>query len=228
MKRLFTILFLLSGLYSVCFAQSTFNVSALEVWEIAQPTIPDIEAHFNITNTTGAVQTIRWERNVVNLVGDSDTKTQVCDLNLCYLPHIGTKTFDIDPGHTGPIIMHFLNPNAYQGASGIINLKMTNVNTPSDSVMVTFLFTSSLSGTNDLPAANVKLFPNPTVDQFQLTNADAVQRIRVFSLDSREVARFTATPGQIYSLASQPAGTYLLALEDANGQAFQAIRLVKQ
>lgn len=227
MKRLFTILFLLFGFYSVCVAQSTFTVSASEVWKIAQPTIPDLESHFNITNTSSAMQTIRWERTVVEIVGDSDTKTQVCDLNLCYIPTVSTKTFDIEAGFTGSIIMHFLNPNAYQGASGIINLKMSNVNVPSDSTVVTFLYTSSLSGTDELPVANVKLFPNPTVDNFQLTNADDVHRIRVFSLDSREVARFTATPGQIYSLAEQPAGTYLLALEDAKGQAFQAIRLVK-
>jgi hypothetical protein len=95
-------------------------------------------------------------------------------------------------------------------------------------VTVTYLFTSPLSGTDELPVANVQLFPNPTVDNFQLTNADAVQRIRVFSMDNREVARFTATPGAQYSLATQAAGTYYLALEDDKGQVFQAIRLVKQ
>ncbi|TNE56265.1 MAG: T9SS type A sorting domain-containing protein [Bacteroidetes bacterium] len=226
MKRLFTILFMLLGSLSFLSAQQSFNVSATEVWSITSLMTDDNEAHFDITNRSAAVQTIRWERTVIDIT--SGCNSQVCDLVQCYIPSVSTKTFEIDPNFTGPIIMHFLNPDTLPEAGAIIRLKMSNVNIPEDSVTVTFLYTSPLSGTNDLPQANVKLFPNPTTDYFQLENADAVQRIRVFSLDNREVARFTAAPGERYSLATQPAGVYMLALEDSKGRVFQAMEVVKR
>lgn len=226
MIRLFTTLFLLAICAGFASAQ-TFSVSANEVWTIAPQNEPDVEGYFVITNVTGVPQTIKWERSVVNITTGCATK--VCDINLCYLEGVNSKTFELGPGATGNIIMHFLNWDSLANASGVINLKMSNVNNPADSTIVTFLFTSPSSSTHDgLANANVVLFPNPTTDYFRLEQADAVHRIRVFSLDSREVARFTATPGAQYSLAGQTAGTYILALEDANGRVFQALNLVKK
>lgn len=224
MKRLFTLLFLLLGFLSAVSAQS-FSVSATEVWTIAPHTEPDVEGHITITNLTNSTQTIKWERTETQIT--SDCFSQVCDLNLCYIPVVSTKTFDIDANASGNIIMHFLNPNGIQGAEALIHLKMSNVANPADSIVVAYLFTSPLSGTGDLPLAQVKLFPNPTTDYFLLENAEAVNRIRVISMQGREVARFTATPGERYSLDSQAAGTYFLALEDEQGRVFQTIELVK-
>ena len=226
MQRLFTLLLLLAGFYGTLSAQSSFTVSATEVWTITPHTTQDMEAHFDITNRTAQTQTIRWTRNVIEIT--SGCESQVCDLNICYTPVVSTKTFDIDPNFTGPIIMHFLNFDTLLGSEAIIDLNMAHAKDPADSVIVTFLYTSPLSNTGQpLPAADVKLFPNPTVDYFQLSNADAVSRIRVFAADSRVVARFTATPDRQYSLADQAPGVYYLALEDEHGRVFQAIRLVK-
>ncbi len=156
-------------------------------------------------------------------------ETQICDINLCYIPSVSTRTFVLEPNATGNIIMHFLNYDSIEGAAGVIRLKMTNEAVPADSATVTFLFTSALSSTdNPLPMANVKVFPNPATDYFMLENADAVQRIRLYSLDSREIARFTATPGARYSVAEQAAGAYIIVLEDQEGRVFQAAELVKR
>ncbi len=227
MKQLFTLSILLLACFGIATAQSSFSVSTTEVTKVVPDSVLDVEAHFELTNLTNATQTIRWVRTEVEMI-DSNCVTQVCDFNLCYLPHISTKTFDAAPNESKDIIMHFLNVNYYPGASGIIRLTMSNVNIPEDTITVTFRFTSSLSGTNDLPLASVKLYPNPTTDYFLLDHADDVSRIRMFSMDSREVAQFTATPGERYSLAAQPAGTYFLALEDKKGRVFQSIELVKK
>ena len=227
MKRLISTLLLFAGFSALVSAQSTFSVSATEVWEIAPHNNPDVEGHFTITNTTNATQTIRWTRTEVNITNGCET--QICDVNQCYLSFVSTRTFDLEANSTGNIIMHFLNADTIMGAAGVIRLKMTNENVPADSVTVTFLFTSPLSGTdNPLPKADVKVFPNPTADYFLLENAEAVHRIRLFSLDSREVVRYTATPGERYSVADQPTGAYIVVLEDKEGRVFQAAELVKR
>lgn len=227
MKRSFTLLFLLFAAFGAVSAQATFSVSATQVWKVTDPAIPDLEAHFELTNTTGSVQKMRWTRTIINITSGCTTK--VCDLIQCYTPIVSTKTFDINANATGNIIMHFENYDSLPNASGVIHLKMSNENFPTDTVTVVFLFTDASSGTGQaLPAATVRLFPNPATDYFRLDAADAVHRIRMFALDNREVARFTAAPGTIYPLADVPAGTYILALEDENGRVFQALELVKK
>jgi len=227
MKRFVTLLLLLSGFIGASFAQTTFEISSNSVWTITPGEVEDMEGHITIHNPTNAVQTIKWERTVINIT--PGCLSQICDLNLCYIPSVSTKTFDIVADGTGNIIMHFLNPDLIANATALVNLKLSNLNNPADSVVVAYLFTPETSATKDrLPAASVKLFPNPTTDYFLLENADAVQRIRLFSLNSREVARYAATPAQSYSLAGLPTGSYVLALEDKNGQVFQAISLLKK
>lgn len=227
MNRLSTALLFFLGFSALASAQSTFSVSATEVWKIAPHNVPSVDGHFTITNLTNNTHTFRWTRNVINITGGCET--QVCDINLCYTPPVSTRFFELEPNATGPMTMYFLNYDSIVGANGVIHMKMVNEDVPTDSVVVTFLFTSPLSSTdNPLPKANVKIFPNPTTDYFMLDNADAVHRVRLFSLDSREVARFTATPGEQYSVAEQPAGAYIIVLEDKEGRVFQAAELVRR
>lgn len=225
MKYSLTLLLLL--FFGTTQAQSSFNVSATSVWTIASQSEPDVEGHIVISNPTNATQSIKWERTVINIT--NGCQSQVCDLNLCYIPSVSTKTFDIATGASGNIIMHFLNPDELPDPSALVHLKLSNLNNPADSVVISYLFTPETSGTGDkLPAASVKLFPNPATDYFRLENAADVQNIRLFGLDGREAARFSPLPGSSYSLAGLTSGAYILVLEDKNGRAFQAIDLVKR
>lgn len=226
MKRLVTLLVLSLGLFGIASGQTSFNITTNSVWTIASSLEDDVEGLITISNPTASTQTIKWERTVLNIT--SGCQTQVCDLNLCYIPSVSTKTFDIAAGASGDILMHFLNTDMNPNATALAQLKLSNLNNPADSVIVTFLFTPETSGTKDLPAATVKMFPNPATDYFRLDQAEAVSRMRLFALDGREVARFTAVPGETYSLAAVPVGSYVLALEDKNGRVFQALELAKQ
>lgn len=227
MKRSVTLLLLSFGLLGAAFAQTTFQVSTNSVWTIAPSGDDDVEGYFVISNPTSTVQTIKWERTIVDIT--SGCLIQVCDLTLCWLPTVSSKTFDIDPGTNGNIILHFVNHDLIPDASALVNLKLSNNNNPADSVVVTFLYTPETADAKDLlPAATVQLYPNPATDYFLLQQADDVQRIRLFSTDGREVANYTANPGQQYSLAGLANGTYAAVLEDKNGRAFQAISIVKK
>lgn len=226
MKQLFSTLFVLLSAVGMASAQS-FSLANTEVWTIASQNQPDVEAHTSILNLMNTPQTFRWERIVINMT--PGCASRVCDINVCYIASVSSKLFTLEANAGGPLILHFDNPDSIAGANAIIRLKVTNANLTTDTASVVFLYTSDLSDTKDkLPAANVKLFPNPTSDYFQLENAEAVSRIRVFSLDGRNVAEFAATPGQQYYLTDLPSGSYLLALEDKAGQAFQALEVVKK
>lgn len=122
--------------------------------------------------------------------------------------------------------MSFLKPGN-QAASGILRLKLTNLNNAVDTLIAIYSF-NSLTGLIDLRTPNVKLFSNPTMDFFTLKNAEAVGSMRLYTLDGREIARFVNEPSNTYSVANQLVGNYVLSFEDKNGHMFQAVELQKR
>lgn len=222
--------FLLYPVLSILFcfnslqAQGTFIVTPNPAAVTAEANQYDSPAHAEITNLTNFPKNIRWERIIIEL--PATMQTQVCDPNLCWLSTVSSKTFTLAGNQTGQLIVHFLNPQQVTG-SAIIHVKLTNIDDPTEVLTAVYNYNPPASGVNDLPAASVKMYPNPAVDQFTLENADAVASVRVFSLEGRQVAFFNATPNQQYSIANQPAGTYVLSLMDKNGRSFQAIEINK-
>ncbi len=226
MKHIITCCWVFAFALPLGWAQTTFSVSATEVWKTAPHTEQDVEAHFNISNLTNQVQTIRWTRTEVSIT--PGCQSQVCDLNLCYTPPVNSKTFDMQPNQTGTIIMHFLNYDTIPGAEAVIRLKLANENQPSDSTVVMFYFSTTSSVRDGLPAPSVRAYPNPTAEGFWLEGADAVRAVRVMALSGREVARFWAFPNAYYSLSEQPVGTYFVLLEDERGRTFQVLEVVRR
>lgn len=208
-------------------AQATFDVFPDTVSVSAPINLVDVEADNQIKNLTNANRTIKWERTVLSISPDT-LKTQVCDPNACYATWIDTKTFIIGPGATAPMIVHLLN-NSGSSANAVVQLKYTDQADLDNPQYAYYIFDASLVGTHDqLPAANVRLFPNPVVESFSLENAEDVSRVHVFSLEGRQVAVFEASSDASYSLTGQPAGSYLVALESKDGKLFQAVQIKKQ
>ncbi len=222
MKNLLSTLLLFIGFSAFLSAQSVFKVLPSPASATGALEQPDVEVHAKITNLTANLVHLKWERREISLTPGCETA--VCDPNICWARSVSTKPFDMDPNEIGDLLMHFYNNEA--PCSGIMHLKVTNLDNPADSSIAVYLFNAT-SGTSNLPAANVKLYPNPVTEFFSLENAENVAAIRVFSLDGREVARFETNTSNFYSLQNQPAGNYVIALEDKNGQAFQAMDLRK-
>ncbi|HRI58117.1 MAG TPA: T9SS type A sorting domain-containing protein [Saprospiraceae bacterium] len=224
MKKL--LLLCLPFFATAAFAQATFQMNPDTVNVGVELDNTDIEAHNLMTNLTSTNRSIKWERTIISMEPDT-LKTQVCDPVACFAYWIDTHTFTLTADTTIPMIVHLLK-DLDQDASAIVQLKITDLADPGNPQYSYYVFNSAASGTNEqLPAANVKLYPNPVVESFTLENADAVSRIRVFSLDGRQVAVFAATSGQTYSLATQPVGAYIVALESKTGKVFQALEVRK-
>lgn len=220
---LFTFLFLF-GAANFITAQSVVSLNPQPASATGEQNEPDVEVHAEITNLTTNVIHMKWERQVIELTPGCETA--VCDPNTCWARHVDNRTFDMDPNVTAPMLVHYYNNGA--PCEGIVHVKITNLDNLADTTIGVYLFNQLSSGTLDLPAANVVLFPNPSIDYFSLENAENVASIRIFSLDSREVARFEPTQNNVYSIQQLAAGNYVIALGDKNGQTFQAMELSKQ
>lgn len=224
MKNLFTLLTALCC--STLFAQNTYSILPLYPQETYGPDADDLKAENTITNLSPIVKNIRWERTVITLTPDCET--QVCDLEYCYSPAVSTKTFELGPNEIGPLSVHLLLPDLIS-ATAVVRLKFYDINNPADSLISVYTISTVVTGTEEeAAAANINLFPNPTAESFTLKNADLVSAIRIFTLDGRQITRTEAEPSQVYSLATQPAGTYIVVMENKQGNFVKAIEVRKQ
>jgi len=231
MKNLFFTLFFAFLLVQVAQAQiqSAFEVHPNPSDTITASDLYDSPAHGEIMNVSPNPVNIRWERTEVFLT--PNVTTAVCDPVTCWFQGVSTKQFQLLKDSMGQMTVHFYN-NAYdpapgQAGSGIVHLKLTNLDNLSDTMTVVYTY-STLTATNNLPDSKVKLFPNPTTDYFTLEDAHDVVSMRLFSLDGRIVARFDASADNTYQIGHLPAGNYVLSFEDKNGNLFRAVELNKR
>jgi hypothetical protein len=225
MKILFYTAILAFCCVGTAYGQVPFTVTPDSLWVSGPVTTSDVEAESIVHNTSGSGINLKWERININM--PAGMHTMICDPNNCWFQTVSSKTFTLNAGQSGSMIVHFINEDSLPH-DAIVHIKYTNTNNANQSITGIYVYHSETTGTHEqLPAPTVKLFPNPVVESFTLEHADAVSYIQVFSIDGREVANFQAVPGHNYSLNGQAAGTYIIGLQNKDGRTFQAIELVK-
>ncbi len=74
----------------------------------------------------------------------------------------------------------------------------------------------------------VKIFPNPVVDYFEVSDDDRVVKLVVFNLAGKEMKRFDAAAGQKYYISDLPKGLYLVQLLNKDSQTIVTQRVSKR
>ncbi len=207
-------------------AQTTFSITPNPSMVSAPPELFDATAHATIKNISNVRDSIVWVRTEIEL--PKDFTTAVCDCIQCYKEEVSSMSFGIAPNESCVLDVHFYN-NLESSGTGLVHLKVTNVSVPNDMVTAVYVYNTTSGSKDPLPTATVRLFPNPITEGFALENADDVAGVRIYSLQGgRQVAHFEPSADQRYSIANQPAGTYIVALLAKNGKVFQAVEVHKQ
>jgi len=77
-------------------------------------------------------------------------------------------------------------------------------------------------------ALELKLFPNPAVDYFSLSENQIVERVLIFNLVGRQMKNFKARSREKYNIADLPKGMYLVQLLNKQQDIITTQRLHKQ
>jgi hypothetical protein len=157
-------------------------------------------------------------------------KTQVCDPNLCYLPTVGSKEFTLTAGEEAAMLVHFLNPTGAI-ACATVEIKIYEVGNTANTVTGTYFFNDCavVLDAKDFVKNNIKFYPNPVTESFQLENATEVTQIRIASVDGRTVKSFKEVAGEtVFSLTEMTKGSYFAILEDKNGATIKVVSFEKQ
>ena len=74
----------------------------------------------------------------------------------------------------------------------------------------------------------MRVYPNPATDNFEISATDQVMLIRVFNLVGREVKKYVYEKDQQYYVGDLPRGMYLIQMIGANNEAIITRRLNKK
>ncbi len=195
-----------------------------------------LQMYAKVSNLTGQNIQLKWTRVIVDQ--PIDWETQVCDNNLCYTPIVSSNV-DASLPLNQPVIIKpdtsfeiglYVVPNgaAGRGKFQLIFALASSPNTPIDTV--TFdLSINQTTSTREIAKSDIRVFPNPAVDYFELTDGSDVDRIVVYNLLGREVRSFRSIGnGQQYNLSGLPDGLYLLSLLDNRRGIVKTVRLNKR
>jgi len=196
----------------------------------------DLESYATITNTTDEPVSLKWTRIVNSKPSAWDT--QVCDNVFCYLPQVSTNIdpdlgldapFVLEAGESFDLIFHVLPyGNAGEGRFELLFALTSEPDTPIDTAFFEVnVVANTTTSTFNVIDESVRLYPNPTTDYFELTDATDVDHLVVYNLLGREVRSFRAARGERYSLGDLPDGLYLVSLQN-RGKVLKTVRLNKR
>lgn len=195
------------------------------------PSNNDVNIHIDVTNTSQFDVSILWAREVASAPGE--WLTWICDKNLCYLPTANacspTKPNVLAPGEKMDFQIH-VNPGNVEGSTPyeIIFTDYGDPNIELGRVQGEVVIDNSVSTKNNPTQSNLTIFPNPTTDAFQVSEATGVKYIEVFNIVGNKVRSFDAVPNKQYTVGDLPDGMYLVRLMTSTGKIIKTIRLSKR
>lgn len=185
----------------------------------------EVEDHTAMTNVTQGALDLRWERESDDGTGPEEWESWVCTVpGNCGLPGTDGLDFTIAAGEVGEFQYH-IRPN---GVPGIGTFSIKIINTANEEVLHTITVTADLSAlnANEIEEAQVKMFPNPTSDFFQLSNNTIIDQVEIFNILGKQVKTFGANE-QSYFVGDLPKGIYMVRLTDEDSNSTKTMKLKK-
>lgn len=195
-----------------------------------------LQQYAKVTNLTNQEIRLKWTRVILDQPIAWDT--QVCDNNACYIPSVSTNV-DAAIGLNQPVVLAagasfemglYVVPNntSGKGSFQLIFALASNPGTPLDTITYNTSVNTTTS-THDINQADIKVFPNPASNYFEVSNSDYVEHILVYNLLGREVRSYHhINTGQQFQLEGLPDGLYLVSLIDERKGIVKTVRLNKR
>jgi len=195
----------------------------------------DIEVHVDLIANGMDIRTYVWERTIIS--SPSGWRFAVCDLNVCYTPPVSTEQFNQMGGDTSEIILHAypagqpdptIIGNAVPGTAEVHVKVYERDNPANEENIIYFITLDATTGTTQLEAQRLKVYPNPTQDVFRITENTLVKRVRVLNIIGRLALDRKIQNGEQLSIAHLRQGMYLVQMLDAENKIVKTVRLLKQ
>lgn len=242
MKHLIHLTFILF-LSLICFTAvaQTILVESTTIEESFEVDLSDnfltLALKTKISNNTDDTIALKWTRLELDKPGEWDT--QVCDNVECYIPIVSSNV-DENLGLNAPVVLApdssldmilYVLPNGVPG-SGRIELDIALTSSP-ESIIETIVYLpdvrqATITSIQEWMEKDLRMYPNPTFDYFELTNTDYVDELVIYNRIGRQVASFRVSPGDRYPVYQLPDGIYLISFINYEYGILRTLRLGKR
>ncbi len=175
----------------------------------------EIVAYANVRNTSESPATLRWVK--LNTQVTAGWLSTICDVNLCYPDNVDSADFTLAGNSIGNVDGHFY-PNNIVG-NGTLRVRVYEISNPSNSVIVTFIGSTTGASVNNLSKPGLKVYPVPTDNQLfiEATAAFEYADIEIYNMIGKKVAQFKSNGLKSrISVGHLPKGQYIIRMN--NGQ----------
>jgi len=244
MKHTLLIIFLSFFSFSA-FTQVTINPNPVEVDKDVDLSLSYSKVEFHSTITNDYTDEVQLKWNVIKIDGPDEWEIQVCDNLACYAygvhtninPAMGLEEATIIEGNGGTSILDpKVKPNGIAGC-GTYEISVSFVSDP-DSILYTNTYNVKINvdencealpvSVEEFKRANVKIFPNPTTNFFQITDNEFVSDIEIFNIVGKRMTQATFVNGKSFDVSEFPNGLYLVRMIDEEGTILKTTRLTKR
>jgi Secretion system C-terminal sorting domain len=208
------------------YAQATITITPQVQTASVIPDSFEIKAKATIKNTSSVTKKFTWTRNVLNI--SAGWTTVVCDNKSCWTPAVNAapEQIELAPNGTSNLDV-YIRPDKKQGAA-TIEVKVVEVGNDANTVTGRYLFSSTTRTreTNN-NATNIRVYPNPTTEYFQLSDDDMIDKVVIYNIIGRQMRTYKVTDNGKYYVTDLPEGLYIIRLLASNGSTVKTIRLSK-
>jgi hypothetical protein len=208
--------------FSFAFCQVNLEPNPSSVSDFPQDQA-DVAAYATFTNEAESEKTFTWTLQEVEVT--EGWETALCDVNLCYLPTVSSETFTLGAGESGAMDVH-VYPNNIEG-SAIIEVLIVEDADTSNEITGLYLFNQTSSVPERL-SENIKVYPNPAVNEIRIDEPQKVQRIEIFDIQGKTVKNVQTNGNGIVDVSTIPSGNYILRLYDRENEQVSSNLMMKE
>lgn len=236
MKHLLLFILTLLSLHSG-FAQKLLSFEPNAVEERFLVDLDDwsktLELSATVTNTSNQTLLLKWKRVIINQ--PLGWQTQVCDDFAYYTPDIATNyapkyninaPVELAPGASLTFSIH-VQPMGTAGR-GVYEIPFSLTKSP-DKTIGSLIFTANVEdAAKEYSKANLRLYPNPAIDYFEITPNAPVDKIELYNMIGKKIRTYNAEYTNRFDISEIPPGLYLVSLINEKRGVLKTLRLNKR
>ncbi len=191
----------------------------------------DIVIKGTVTNETNEDIQVEWRREIRHIFADgsNEWQTAVCDINLCYFPHVSTEDFLLPANSSGNLDAH-VYPRGVDGDSAVVFIHLLNLNTGDTLLTAEYYFYQDMSLSNEQPSVTPQtiVFPNPAASFFHVKSDEMISSVEVFDILGKPVAEKQANSTEVQiNISHLNRGMYFVRIYGEEGKVIRTQRLRK-
>ena len=189
----------------------------------------DVKLNVYLNNEADTTYEMYWK-----LVKDTSTwmkewATYICDSQLCYNDNRDYNSLANSwPKGETKLEFHF-KPNGKDGCTIIKLILYGDKNFTQEIYRTSININNCISNSVNVavPSSNIKLYPNPASEYFQISNDSNVDKIKVYNMFGREIKSFYHYNNAQHEIGELKSGMYILKMIDEKGRLVKTMKLNK-